>query len=99
MFVLRRQYCCFRGSWAPFGCQNERKQSGIPIWIKTWFYDDFGSVLKVILISTSDENSIDESMDFEGIPGETPVRVSRQVGGNGSVQGSYNNIETGYRKT
>ena len=49
------------------------KQSGIPIWIKTRFYGDFGSVLKVLLVSKNDEQSIEMSMDFEGIPGETPL--------------------------
>ena len=49
------------------------KQSGIPIWIKTCFYGDFGTVLRVILGPTIDEKSIDYSMDFSGIPGETPV--------------------------
>ena len=49
------------------------KQSGIPILIKTRFYGDFGFVLRVILVAKNDENSIGNSMDFEGIPGETPL--------------------------
>ena len=41
------------------GCQSER-----PIWIKTWFYGDFGFVLRFILVATIDDNSIEQSMDF-----------------------------------
>ena len=51
----------------------KEKQSGIPIWIKTQFYDDLGFVLRVILVSKIDEKSIDESRDFEGILGDTPL--------------------------
>ena len=40
------------------------KQSGIPILIKTQFYDDFGSVLRVILLAKIDEKSSGKSMDF-----------------------------------
>ena len=46
------------------GAKMSEKQSGIPIWIKTRFYGDFGFVLKVILVSKNDEKSIDNSMDF-----------------------------------
>ena len=56
-----------------WGARMREKQSGIPSVIKTRFYDDVGSVLKVILVSKIDEKSIDKSRDFEGIPGETPV--------------------------
>ena len=53
------------------GAKMREKQSGIPIWIKTRFCGDFGSVLRVILGGKIDEKSIGNSMDFEGIPGET----------------------------
>ena len=56
-----------------WGAKVREKQSGIPIWIKARFYGDFGFVLRVILEAQIDERSIDNSMDFEGIPGETPV--------------------------
>ena len=49
------------------------KWSGIPVWIKTRFCGDFGSVLRVIWRPKIDENRIEKSMDFGGIPGETPV--------------------------
>ena len=55
-----------------WGAKMRDKQSGIPIWIKTLFYCDFGFVLKVILASTNDEKSIEISMDFGGIPGGVP---------------------------
>ena len=56
-----------------WGAGIREKQSGIPILIKTRFYGDFGSVLRIILASKNDEKSIGNSMDFEGIPGETPL--------------------------
>ena len=49
------------------------KQCGIPILIKNRFYCEFGSVLKVILVVKIHEKSSDKSIDFGGIPGETPV--------------------------
>ena len=55
------------------GAKVREKQSGIPIWIKTRFYGDFGFVLRVVLVSKNDEKSIVISMDFEGIPRETPA--------------------------
>ena len=75
------------------------KQSGIPILIKTRFYDDFGSVLRVILVVKINEKSSEKSMDFEGIPGETPLWDYLKVEGNALVCWPYNNIETGCRKT
>ena len=56
-----------------WGAKMREKQSGIPIWIKTRFYADFGSVLRVILVVKIDEKSSDKSMDFGGIPGETTI--------------------------
>ena len=56
-----------------WGAKMREKQSGIPIWIKTLFYGDFGSVLRVILVATMDEKSSGKSMDFGGIPGETII--------------------------
>ena len=56
-----------------WGAKMREKQSGIPIWIETKFYDDFGFVLRDILVSKIDEKSIGNSIDFEGIPGETPI--------------------------
>ena len=47
------------------------KQNGIPIWMKTRFYGDLGSVLRFIMESNSDEKNIENSMDLKGIPGET----------------------------
>ena len=55
------------------GCKMREKQSGIPILIKTGFYDDFGFVLRVILVVKIDEKSSDKSIDFGGIPGETTI--------------------------
>jgi len=48
------------------------KWSGIPVWIKTRFCGDFGSVLRVIWRPKIDENRIEKSMDFGGIPGGSP---------------------------
>ena len=56
-----------------WGARMREKQSGIPILIKTRFYGDFGSVLRVILVVQIDEKSSDKSMDFGGIPGETII--------------------------
>ena len=56
-----------------WGARMREKQSGIPILIKTRFYDDFGSVLKVMLVAKIDKKSSDKSIDFGGIPGETIV--------------------------
>ena len=47
-----------------WGAKVREKQSGIPIWIKTRFYSDFGFVLRVIVVSKNDEKGIDESMEF-----------------------------------
>ena len=46
------------------GAKMREKQSGIPIWIKTRFYGDFGFVLRVILGAQIDEKSVGKSMDF-----------------------------------
>ena len=56
-----------------WGARMKEKQSGIPILMKTQFYGDLGFVLRDILVSTNDGKSIERSMDFEGIPAETPV--------------------------
>ena len=56
-----------------WGARMREKQSGIPILMKTQFYDDLGFVLRVILVSKIDEKSIEKSRDLEGIPGDTPV--------------------------
>ena len=56
-----------------WGAKMREKQSGSPSWIKTQVYSDFGFVLRVILVAKNDEKSIDNSMDFEEILGETPV--------------------------
>ena len=55
-----------------WGAKMRENQSGIPILIKTSFYCDFGSVLRVILVVKIDEKSSAKSLDFGGIPGETP---------------------------
>ena len=67
--------------------------------MKTQFYDDLGFVLRVILVSQIDEKSIDESRDFEGIPGDTPESGNPPSEGNASVHGPYCNIETDCKKT
>ena len=54
-----------------WGARMREKQSGIPILMKTQFYDDLGFVLRVILVSKINEKSVGKSMDFWGIPGET----------------------------
>ena len=54
-----------------WGAKVREKQSGIPIWMATRLYDDFGSVLKVILGRQINETSIENSMDFKAIPGES----------------------------
>ena len=56
-------------------------QSGIPSWIKTQVYNDFGFVLRFILVAKNDEKSIGNSMDFERIPWETPGWAARPRGG------------------
>ena len=56
-----------------WGARMREKQGGIPILIKTRFYDDFESVLRVILVVKMDEKSSETSMDFGGIPGETII--------------------------
>ena len=56
-----------------WGARMKEKQRGIPILMKTQFYDDLGFVLRVILVSQIDEKSIDKSKDFEGIRGDTPL--------------------------
>ena len=55
------------------GAKIVEKQSGIPSWIKTRFYRDFGFVLRVILVAKIDEKSSGKSMDFGGIPGGTRI--------------------------
>ena len=56
------QFSWFVGSiW---GAKMREKQSGIPIWIKTLFYGDFGSVLRVILGPQIDEKGIENAMDL-----------------------------------
>ena len=56
-----------------WGARMREKQNGIPILMKTQFYDDLGFVLRVILVSKIDEKSFDKSRDFEGIRGDTPL--------------------------
>ena len=56
-----------------WGARMREKQSGIPILIKTPFYGDFGSVVRIILVAKIDEKSTEKSMDFGGIPGETRI--------------------------
>ena len=56
-------------SWilGSIGCVKvTEKQSVIPIWIQTRFYDDFGSIFGVILEAKIDEKHIEISMDFGG---------------------------------
>jgi len=55
-----------------WGAKVNEKQSAIPIWIQTRFYDDCGSILGVILEAKIDEKHIEISMDFGGIPGGSP---------------------------
>ena len=55
------------------GAKVREKQSGIPIWIKTRFCGDFGSVLRVIVVTKIDEKSSEKSFDFGAIPGETII--------------------------
>ena len=56
-----------------WGARMREKLSGIPILIKTRFYGDFGSVLRVILVAKIDEKSSEKSIEFGGIPGETII--------------------------
>ena len=46
------------------GAKMREKQSGIPIWIKTRFSGDFGSVLRVMVGAKINEKSSDQSMEF-----------------------------------
>ena len=50
-------------------------------WLREWILSDFGSILRVILGAKINEKSSDKSMDFEGIPGETPVWGNTPSGG------------------
>ena len=56
-----------------WGAKMREKQSGIPSWIKTPVYNDFGFVLRVIFVAKNNEKSSDKSMDFGGIAGETII--------------------------
>ena len=47
-----------------WGAKMREKWSGIPVWIKTRFCDDFGSVLGVIWHPKIDGDSIEKSIDF-----------------------------------
>ena len=69
-------YAILLSSWfvsSIWGARMREKQGGIPSLIKTRFYGDFGSVLRIILVAKIDEKSSDNSMDFGGIPGETRI--------------------------
>ena len=53
-------------SWfvgAMWGAKMREKQNGIPIWMKTRFYGDFGFILEVILGAKNDEQN---QRNFDG---------------------------------